>query len=51
MKALHGLAEAVPDELVDTVYLIGPEEKIRERLEAWKAADERSEVDLMVVVA
>lgn len=43
--------EAVPDELVDAVYLIGPEEKIRERLEAWKAADERGEVDLMLVAA
>ncbi|MFT5482220.1 MAG: F420-dependent oxidoreductase-like protein [Halieaceae bacterium] len=43
--------EAVPDELVDAVYLIGPEEKIRERLKAWQAAGERGEVDLMLVAA
>jgi F420-dependent oxidoreductase-like protein len=28
---------AVPDELVDAVSLIGPRERIRERLEAWRA--------------
>jgi alkanesulfonate monooxygenase SsuD/methylene tetrahydromethanopterin reductase-like flavin-dependent oxidoreductase (luciferase family) len=27
---------AVPDELVDAVSLVGPKERIRERLEAWK---------------
>ena len=27
---------AVPDELVDAVALVGPKERIRERLEAWK---------------
>jgi F420-dependent oxidoreductase-like protein len=27
---------AVPDELVDTVSLVGPKERIAERLEAWK---------------
>jgi F420-dependent oxidoreductase-like protein len=27
---------AVPDELVDAISLIGPKERIRERLEAWK---------------
>jgi F420-dependent oxidoreductase-like protein len=40
---------AVPDELVDAVHLIGSEEKIRERLKAWKASNERGEVDLMMV--
>jgi alkanesulfonate monooxygenase SsuD/methylene tetrahydromethanopterin reductase-like flavin-dependent oxidoreductase (luciferase family) len=27
---------AVPDELVDAVALVGPKERIRERLEAWR---------------
>lgn len=27
---------AVPDELVDTLYLIGPKERIRDRLAVWK---------------
>ena len=27
---------AVPDELVDTVALVGPKERIRDRLEAWR---------------
>lgn len=40
---------AVPDELVDAVHLIGSEEKIRERLQAWKAAGQRGDVDMMLV--
>jgi alkanesulfonate monooxygenase SsuD/methylene tetrahydromethanopterin reductase-like flavin-dependent oxidoreductase (luciferase family) len=28
---------AVPDELVDALALVGPKERIRERLEAWRA--------------
>ena len=27
---------AVPDELVDAVSLVGPKERIRDRLEAWR---------------
>src|SRR5207248_11288147 len=27
---------AVPDELVDAVSLVGPKERIRERLDAWR---------------
>jgi alkanesulfonate monooxygenase SsuD/methylene tetrahydromethanopterin reductase-like flavin-dependent oxidoreductase (luciferase family) len=27
---------AVPDELVDAVALVGPKERIRDRLEAWR---------------
>ncbi len=42
---------AVPDALVDAVHLIGPEEKIRERLKAWKASGERGEVDIMNISA
>jgi alkanesulfonate monooxygenase SsuD/methylene tetrahydromethanopterin reductase-like flavin-dependent oxidoreductase (luciferase family) len=37
----------VPDELVDDVSLIGPEERIAERLEIWKAAG----VTTMIVAA
>jgi alkanesulfonate monooxygenase SsuD/methylene tetrahydromethanopterin reductase-like flavin-dependent oxidoreductase (luciferase family) len=28
----------VPNELVDAIALIGPKERIRDRLEAWKAS-------------
>ena len=28
--------QAVPDELVDAVSLVGPKERIRDRLEAWR---------------
>ena len=31
-------ARAVPDDLIDEVSLIGPAERIRERLEVWRAA-------------
>lgn len=40
---------AVPDEMVDAVHLIGSEEKIRERAKAWKAAEARGDVDLLIV--
>ena len=29
-------AAAVPDEFADEISLVGPKERIRERLEAWK---------------
>ena len=29
---------AVPDELVDTLHLVGPKERIKERFQAWKAS-------------
>jgi F420-dependent oxidoreductase-like protein len=32
----------VPDELVDAIALLGPRERIRDRLEAWKASPVRS---------
>lgn len=38
---------AIPDELVDTLYLVGPKERIRERLQVWKS----SGIDLMLVGA
>jgi alkanesulfonate monooxygenase SsuD/methylene tetrahydromethanopterin reductase-like flavin-dependent oxidoreductase (luciferase family) len=31
-------AAAVPDEFVDAIALVGPKERIAERLEVWKAA-------------
>jgi alkanesulfonate monooxygenase SsuD/methylene tetrahydromethanopterin reductase-like flavin-dependent oxidoreductase (luciferase family) len=40
-------AAAVPDELVDAVALVGPKERIAERIEAWKA----SPVDTMLIGA
>jgi F420-dependent oxidoreductase-like protein len=43
--------EAVPDELIDAVHLVGPAGKIRERLVDWKAASQRGEVDLMMIAA
>jgi alkanesulfonate monooxygenase SsuD/methylene tetrahydromethanopterin reductase-like flavin-dependent oxidoreductase (luciferase family) len=38
-------AAAVPDELVDATALVGPRERIAERLEAWKD----SSVDTMLI--
>ena len=35
-KQMEAIA-AVPDALVDEVSLVGPPERIRERLEAWRA--------------
>lgn len=42
-----GALAAVPDKLVDAVHLVGPEGKIRERLQAWKAAGEKGHVHTM----
>jgi F420-dependent oxidoreductase-like protein len=42
---------AVPDELVDAVHLVGSKDKIRDRLQAWKAAGERREVGTMLLGA
>lgn len=33
---------AVPDELVDALYLVGPKERIRERLQVWKDSPART---------
>jgi F420-dependent oxidoreductase-like protein len=45
-------AEAlVPDELLDAVALVGPHDRIRERLQPWKAAGERGEVGSMLLSA
>jgi len=42
-------AAAVPDELVDAVHLVGPKERIRERLQAWKAAAAKGHVGSMLI--
>jgi F420-dependent oxidoreductase-like protein len=44
-------AAAVPDALVDAVHLIGPKERIRERLGAWKEAGKKGWVHTMNVGA
>jgi F420-dependent oxidoreductase-like protein len=40
---------AVPDELVDACHLVGSADRIRDRLQAWKAAGERGEVGTMLL--
>ena len=42
-------AATVPDRLVDTVALVGPPARIRDRLEAWKAAAKRGSVGTMIL--
>jgi alkanesulfonate monooxygenase SsuD/methylene tetrahydromethanopterin reductase-like flavin-dependent oxidoreductase (luciferase family) len=37
-------ATAVPDSLVDEVALVGPEDRIRDRLQAWKEAGKKKHV-------
>jgi F420-dependent oxidoreductase-like protein len=39
----------VPDALVDAVSLVGPKARVVERLEVWKAAAARREVDTLLV--
>jgi F420-dependent oxidoreductase-like protein len=40
---------AVPDELVDDVNLVGPPERIRDRLAAWREAGKKHHVDTMMI--
>lgn len=44
-------AKAVPTDLIDRTSLIGPPERIRERLSAWKEAGRRGSLDLMNLTA
>ena len=44
-------ATAVPAELIDLTNLIGPAERIRERLGAWKAAEQRGSLDMMLITS
>jgi hypothetical protein len=29
---------AVPDEMIDTLYLVGPPDRIRDRFQVWKSS-------------
>jgi F420-dependent oxidoreductase-like protein len=42
---------AVPDDLVDDVHLVGPAERIRERLSAWREAGKQGHVGSMLIGA
>lgn len=42
---------AVPDKLVDEIALVGPEARIRERAQDWKAAGRRGEVGTLLINA
>ena len=42
-------AAAVPDALVDDVALVGPEDRIRDRLQAWKEAGAKRQVDTLLM--
>lgn len=44
-------AAAVPDELVDACHLVGPKERIRERLQRWKQAGKLGHVSSMLIGA
>lgn len=44
-------ASAVPGELIDLTNLIGPPDRIRERLGAWKAAEKRGSLDMIVITS
>ena len=39
----------IPDELVDEVHLVGPKERIQERLQAWKEAGDKKHVGSMLL--
>jgi len=42
-------AAAVPDKLIDEIALIGPPERIRDRLQAWKAVAKEGKVGTLVL--
>jgi F420-dependent oxidoreductase-like protein len=42
-------AAAVPDQLVDDVALVGPEDRIRDRLQAWKEAGKKRHVGSLLM--
>ncbi len=44
-----GAVASVPDRLVDEIALIGPAERIRDRLQAWQEAGKRRHVDAMLL--
>ena len=47
-KKNEAMAE-VPNQLVDDIALVGPKERIKERLGAWKAAETRGDIGTMLV--
>ncbi len=44
-------AAAIPDEYIDAIALVGPKERIRERLEPWKAAGRIGQIGSMLISA
>lgn len=44
-------AAAVPAALIDTISLVGPPARIRERLAAWKSAEQRGSLDMMLITS
>ena len=42
-------AQAVPDELVDACHLVGPADRIRDRMQRWIAAGKEGHVDSMLL--
>lgn len=40
---------AVPDQLVDDIALLGPKERIIERLQAWKDAGKKGDINTMII--
>jgi len=42
-------AAAVPDEYVDQVALVGPADRIRDRLQVWKQAGAKKHVGAMLI--
>jgi len=42
-------AQVVPDQLVDDCALVGPAERIRERLAVWKEADRNGQIGSMLI--
>jgi len=42
-------SRVVPESLIDRTCLIGPPERIRQRLSAWREAERRGSLDLMLV--
>ena len=43
-------AAAVPDELIDEVHLVGPADRIKDRLSAWRDAGKRRHVETMNIM-
>ena len=42
-------AAAVPDELIDETSLVGPKERIKERLAAWKAIAKENKIGTLLL--